>query len=85
MGYAPDVHLYGNRAEHHKVRRTFSGDRGTIYLDRPEIGRSILAAFGGEKFAAQMFYPFCWGVATFALAFPLVKEVTLYVCYTSAY
>ena len=47
-----------------------------------KLAAPVLSAFGfDEKFAAQIFYPFCWGVATFALAFPIVKEVTLYVCY----
>ena len=47
-----------------------------------KLAAPVLSAFGfDEKFANQIFYPFCWGVATFALAFPIVKEVTLYVCY----
>ncbi len=82
MGYAPDVHLYGDRAEHHKVRRTLLAIAGLFILIGLKLAAPVLAAFGfDEKFAAQMFYPFCWGVATFALAFPMVKEVTLYVCY----
>ncbi len=48
-----------------------------------KLAAPVLSAFGfDEKFANQIFYPFCWGVATFALAFPIVKEVTLYVCYS---
>lgn len=55
---------------------------GLFILIGLKLAAPVLAAFGfDEKFAAQMFYPFCWGVATFALAFPIVKEVTLYVCY----
>lgn len=55
---------------------------GLFILIGLKLAAPVLAAFGfDEKFAGQMFYPFCWGVATFALAFPLVKEVTLYVCY----
>lgn len=47
-----------------------------------KLAAPVLSAFGfDEKFANQIFYPFCWGVATFAMAFPIVKEVTLYVCY----
>lgn len=47
-----------------------------------KLAAPVLSAFGfDEKFANQIFYPFCWGVATFAIAFPIVKEVTLYVCY----
>ncbi|MBE7516038.1 MAG: hypothetical protein HS105_05450 [Chloracidobacterium sp.] len=48
-----------------------------------KLAAPVLSAFGfDEKFANQIFYPFCWGVATFALAFPIVKEVTLYACYS---
>jgi len=55
---------------------------GLFILIGLKLAAPVLAAFGfDEKFAAQMFYPFCWGVATFALAFPIVKEVTLYICY----
>ena len=55
---------------------------GLFILIGLKLAAPVMAAFGfDEKFAAQMFYPFCWGVATFALAFPIVKEVTLYVCY----
>lgn len=55
---------------------------GLFILIGLKLAAPVLTAFGfDEKFAAQIFYPFCWGVATFALAFPIVKEVTLYVCY----
>lgn len=55
---------------------------GLFILIGLKLAAPVLSAFGfDEKFAAQIFYPFCWGVATFALAFPIVKEVTLYVCY----
>lgn len=55
---------------------------GLFILIGLKLAAPVLSAFGfDEKFASQMFYPFCWGVATFALAFPIVKEVTLYVCY----
>lgn len=56
---------------------------GLFILIGLKLAAPVLSAFGfDEKFANQMFYPFCWGVATFALAFPIVKEVTLYVCYS---
>ena len=49
-------------------------------LIRLKLAAPVLSAFGfDEKFANQIFYPFCWGVATFSLSFPIVKEVTLYV------
>lgn len=55
---------------------------GLFILIGLKLAAPVLSAFGfDEKFAAQIFYPFCWGVATFAIAFPLVKEITLYVCY----
>ncbi|MBA2378404.1 MAG: hypothetical protein H0V76_02375, partial [Blastocatellia bacterium] len=55
---------------------------GLFILIGLKLAAPVLSAFGfDEKFANQIFYPFCWGVATFALAFPIVKEVTLYVCY----
>jgi hypothetical protein len=55
---------------------------GLFILIGLKLAAPILSAFGfDEKFAGQIFYPFCWGVATFALAFPVVKEVTLYVAY----
>lgn len=55
---------------------------GLFILIGLKLAAPVMSAFGfDEKFAAQIFYPFCWGVATFALAFPIVKEVTLYVCY----
>jgi len=56
---------------------------GLFILIGLKLAAPVLSAFGfDEKFGNQMFYPFCWGVATFALAFPIVKEVTLYVCYS---
>ena len=55
---------------------------GLFILIGLKLAAPVLSAFGfDEKFAAQIFYPFCWGVATFAIAFPIVKEITLYVCY----
>lgn len=55
---------------------------GLFILIGLKLAAPVLSAFGfDDKFANQMFYPFCWGVATFALAFPIVKEVTLYVAY----
>lgn len=55
---------------------------GLFILIGLKLAAPVLSAFGfDEKFANQIFYPFCWGVATFALAFPIVKEVTLYVAY----
>ena len=55
---------------------------GLFILIGLKLASPVLAAFGfDEKFAGQVFYPFCWGVATFSLTFPLVKEVTLYVSY----
>lgn len=55
---------------------------GLFILIGLKLAAPVLSAFGfDEKFANQMFYPFCWGVATFSLAFPIVKEVTLYVAY----
>src|SRR5690606_28274568 len=56
---------------------------GLFILIGLKLAAPVLSAFGfDEKFANQIFYPFCWGVATFALAFPIVKAVTLYVCYS---
>lgn len=55
---------------------------GLFILIGLKLAAPIMSAVGfDEKFAGQIFYPFCWGVATFALAFPIVKEITLYVCY----
>ena len=55
---------------------------GLFILIGLKLAAPVLSAFGfDEKFAGQIFYPFCWGVATFSLAFPIVKEVTLYVAY----
>lgn len=56
---------------------------GLFILIGLKLAAPVLSAFGfDEKFANQIFYPFCWGVATFALAFPIVKAVTLFVCYS---
>ena len=47
-----------------------------------KLASPIMAALGfDEKFAAQSFYPFCWGVATFCLSYPIVKEVAMYIAY----
>jgi hypothetical protein len=55
---------------------------GLFILIGLKLAAPVLSAFGfDEKFANQIFYPFCWGVATFSLAFPIVKEITLYVAY----
>lgn len=55
---------------------------GLFILIGLKLAAPVLSAFGfDEKFANQIFYPFCWGVATFSLAFPIVKEVTLYISY----
>ena len=55
---------------------------GLFILIGLKLAAPILSAFGfDEKFAGQTFYPFCWGVATFSLTFPIVKEVTSYVAY----
>lgn len=55
---------------------------GLFILIGLKLAAPVLSAFGfDEKFAASIFYPFCWGVATFSLAFPIVKEVTAYIAY----
>ena len=60
----------------------FLGIAGLFILIGLKLAAPVLSAFGfDEKFANQIFYPFCWGVATFSLAFPIVKEITLYVAY----
>jgi hypothetical protein len=42
-----------------------------------------MAALGfDDKFATQTFYPFCWGVATFCLSYPIVKEIAMYIAYS---
>jgi hypothetical protein len=65
-----------------KFGAIFLSVAGLFILIGLKLAAPVLSAFGfDEKFANQIFYPFCWGVATFALAFPIVKEVTLYVCY----
>jgi hypothetical protein len=55
---------------------------GLFILIGLKLAAPVMSAFGfDEKFANQILYPFCWGVATFAFAFPIVKEVTLYIAY----
>lgn len=66
-----------------KFGAIFLSVAGLFILIGLKLAAPVLSAFGfDEKFANQIFYPFCWGVATFALAFPIVKAVTLYVCYS---
>jgi hypothetical protein len=66
-----------------KFGAIFLSVAGLFILIGLKLAAPVLSAFGfDEKFANQIFYPFCWGVATFALSFPLVKAVTLYVCYS---
>ncbi|MBX3282921.1 MAG: hypothetical protein KF756_10630 [Acidobacteria bacterium] len=66
-----------------KFGAIFLSVAGLFILIGLKLAAPVLSAFGfDEKFANQVFYPFCWGVATFALAFPIVKAVTLYVCYS---
>jgi hypothetical protein len=66
-----------------KFGSVFLAVAGLFILIGLKLAAPVLSAFGfDEKFANQIFYPFCWGVATFALAFPIVKAVTLYVCYS---
>lgn len=65
-----------------KFGAIFLSVAGLFILIGLKLAAPVLSAFGfDEKFANQVFYPFCWGVATFALAFPIVKEVTRYICY----
>ncbi len=65
-----------------KFGAIFLSVAGLFILIGLKLTAPVLSAFGfDEKFANQIFYPFCWGVGTFALAFPIVKEVTLYICY----
>jgi hypothetical protein len=48
-----------------------------------KLAAPIMAALGfDDKFAAQTFYPFCWGVATFCFSYPIVKEVAMYIAYS---
>jgi hypothetical protein len=55
---------------------------GLFILIGLKLAAPVMSAFGfDDKIANQIFYPFCWGVATFAFAFPLVKEITMYVAY----
>lgn len=56
---------------------------GLFILIGLKLASPIMAALGfDEKFAAQTFYPFCWGVATFCLSYPIVKEVAMYIAYS---
>ena len=65
-----------------KFGSLFLAIAGLFILIGLKLAAPVLSAFGfDEKFANQIFYPFCWGVATFSFAFPIVKEVTLYVAY----
>jgi hypothetical protein len=65
-----------------KFGALFLGLAGLFILIGLKLAAPVLSAFGfDEKFAASVFYPFCWGVATFSLCFPIVKEVTFYVAY----
>ncbi len=65
-----------------KFGAVFLSLAGLFILIGLKLAAPVLSAFGfDEKFANQIFYPFCWGVVTFAVAFPIVKEITLYVCY----
>jgi hypothetical protein len=49
---------------------------GLFILIGLKLASPIMAALGfDDKFAAQTFYPFCWGVATFCLSYPIVKEL----------
>lgn len=65
-----------------KFGTLFLAVAGLFILIGLKLAAPVLTAFGfDEKFANQIFYPFCWGVATFSLAFPIVKEVTVYLAY----
>lgn len=56
---------------------------GLFILIGLKLTSPIMAALGfDEKFAQQTFYPFCWGVATFCLSYPIVKEVAMYIAYS---
>ncbi|MGI8545685.1 MAG: hypothetical protein ACR2MD_19690 [Aridibacter sp.] len=56
---------------------------GLFILIGLKLSSPIMAALGfDDKFAAQTFYPFCWGVATFCLSYPIVKEVAMYIAYS---
>lgn len=56
---------------------------GLFILIGLKLASPIMAALGfDDKFAAQTFYPFCWGVATFCLSYPIVKEVAMYIAYS---
>lgn len=56
---------------------------GLFILIGLKLSSPIMAALGfDDKFAAQTFYPFCWGVATFCLSYPIVKEIAMYIAYS---
>ena len=56
---------------------------GLFILIGLKLASPIMAALGfDDKFAAQTFYPFCWGVATFCLSYPIVKEIAMYIAYS---
>lgn len=56
---------------------------GLFILIALKLASPIMAALGfDDKFAAQTFYPFCWGVATFCLSYPIVKEIAMYIAYS---
>jgi hypothetical protein len=56
---------------------------GLFILIGLKLASPIMAALGfDDKFAPQTFYPFCWGVATFCLSYPIVKEVAMYIAYS---
>ncbi|HRH41448.1 MAG TPA: hypothetical protein PKY82_07350 [Pyrinomonadaceae bacterium] len=65
-----------------KFGSIFLAIAGLFILIGLKLAAPMMTAFGfDEKFAQQIFYPFCWGVATFSLAFPIVKEGTVYLAY----
>lgn len=56
---------------------------GLFILIGLKLASPIMAALGfDDKFAGQTFYPFCWGVATFCLSYPIVKETAMYIAYS---
>ncbi len=56
---------------------------GLFILIGLKLASPIMASLGfDDKFAAQTFYPFCWGVATFCLSYPIVKEIAMYIAYS---
>ena len=56
---------------------------GLFILIGLKLASPIMAALGfDDKFAAQTFYPFCWGVATLCLSYTIVKEIEMYIAYS---